>query len=325
MRALVTGGGGFLGGAIARKLKERGDDVRVFGRGSYPELEASGIDCAQGDLADAAAVSDACEDREIVFHAGSKVGLWGGHEDYFASNVTGTRNVLKACLEHGIGRLIYTSAASVVFDGRDVEGWDERAPYAAKFDSHYSRTKAQAEEMILAANHDRLATVALRPHFVWGPGDRSVLPTFRIGRHNKRSDSIFIDDAVDAHLLAAVQLSPLAAIAGNAYFISSGDPRPFWEIVNRLLAAAGLPPVEKSAPLSLATAAAKACEVSWRTLGLSSDPPLTRVLVGRLTSAHWFDVSAAKRDLGWRPRVKIEDGMERLAQWARATRAGDKT
>ena len=330
MRALVTGGGGFLGGAIARRLQERGDDVRVFGRASYPELEAIGIDCARGDLADAASVSAAAEDRDVVFHVGGKVGLWGAFEDYFAANVTGTRNVLRACQEHGIGKLVFTGSPSVVFDGRDVEGWSEEAPYSSRFDSHYSRTKAQAERMVLAANHDKLSTVSLRPHLIWGPGDRHLMPRivskaragrlFRIGRKNELIDTIYIDDAVEAHILAAVQLSPLSEIAGKPYFLSAGDPRPVWEIVDRMLAAAGLPPVRKSVPIGLADVAARACEASWRALGLSSEPPLTRFLVLQLTTAHWFDIAAAKRELGWRPRVSIEAGMERLAQWIRAVR-----
>lgn len=333
MRALVTGGGGFLGSAIARKLRERGDDVRVFGRGNYPDLEAVGIDCYRGDLNDAGAVSAACEDRDVVFHVAGKVGLWGAYEEYFAANVTGTRNVLKACGEHGIGKLVFTGSPSVVFNGGDVEGWNESARYPERFDSHYSRTKAQSEEMVLASNHAKLATVSLRPHLIWGPGDNHLLPRmvrraragrlFRIGEASKRIDTIYIDDAVDAHILAAVQLSPVSEIAGNAYFLSADDPRPVWDIVNKMLGAAGLPPVHKTVPVGLAMAAAKACESSWRLLGVASEPPLTRFLVLQLTTAHWFDISAAKRDLGWKPRVGIDEGMGRLAQWIRATRPFD--
>jgi nucleoside-diphosphate-sugar epimerase len=331
MRALVTGGGGFLGGAIARKLKERGDGVRVFGRGSYPELEAKGIETVRGDLADAAAVAAACDDRDVVFHVGARVGLWGPYEDYFAANVLGTQNVIGACLKVGVRKLVFTGSPSVVFDGRDVEGWNEEAPYAARFDSHYSRTKAQSEQMVLAANHDRLATVSLRPHLVWGPGDRHLLPRlaargragrlFRIGEHNKKIDTTYIDDAVSAHVLAAVQLSPLADIAGKAYFLSSGDPRPVWNVVESLLSAAGLGPVRKSVPTALAFAAARACEASWGMLGATSEPPLTRFLVSQLTTAHWFDISAAKRDLGWTPSVAFEEGVRRTAGWLRATKA----
>ncbi len=333
MRALVTGGGGFLGSALARRLRERGDEVRVFGRGSYPELEAVGIDCVRGDLGDASAVGAACEDRDVVFHAAAKVGLWGRYRDYFAANVTGTKNVLRACAEHGVRKLVFTGSPSVVFDGTDVEGWNESAPYPRTFDSHYSRTKAESEAMVLASNHDKLATVSLRPHLVWGPGDRHLLPRmvakarsgrlFRIGAHSKRVDTIYIDDAVEAHILAAVQLSPLSELAGNAYFLSAGDPRPVWEIVDRMLAAAGLPPVRRSVPVGLALAAARICEASWGLLGLAGEPPLTGFLVRQLTTAHWFDIAAARRDLAWSPRVGIEEGMERLAQWIRATRPFD--
>jgi len=333
MRALVTGGGGFLGGALARKLRERGDDVRVFGRGSYPELMALGIEVVSGDLTDPDAVLAACDDRDTVFHVAAKVGLWGRPEDYEAVNVQGTKNVLRACLETGVPKLVFTSSPSVVFDGGDIEGVTESAPYPERFDCDYSRTKAAAEKMVLAADHDRLCTVSLRPHLVWGPGDRHLLPRlaarararrlFRIGDESKLVDTLYIDDAVDAHILAAVQLSPRSDISGNAYFLSSGDPRPLWEIVDRMLAAANLGPVKRSVPKGLAFAAADACEAVWRTFGASSEPPLTRFLVSQLTTAHWFDISAAKRDLGWKPRVALDEGMARLAKWVRAVRPFD--
>lgn len=327
---MVTGGGGFLGGALARKLRERGDDVRVFGRGSYPELMALGIDVVTGDLTDPLAVRAACDDRDTVFHAAAKVGLWGRPEEYEAVNVQGTKNVLKACLEAEVPKLVFTSSPSVVFHGGDISGVDESAPYPERFDSDYSRTKAAAERMVLAADHDRLCTVSLRPHLVWGPGDRHLLPRlaararsrrlFRIGPDSKLVDTLYIDDAVDAHILAAVQLSPRSDISGNAYFLSSGDPRPLWEIVDRMLAAAGLGPVRRSVPKGLAFAAADACEFAWRTFGASSEPPLTRFLVSQLTTAHWFNIGAAKRELGWEPRVGLDEGMERLAKWVRAAR-----
>jgi len=328
MRALVTGGGGFLGGALARKLRERGDDVRVLGRGLYPDLEVMGIDVFTGDITDLEAVRAACDDRDTVFHVAAKVGLWGRTEDFEAVNVQGTKNVLRACLEFGVKRLVFTGSPSVVFHGGDVEGVDESIPYPESFDSEYSRTKARAEEMVLAANFERLSTISLRPHLVWGPGDRHLLPRIlararagrlmRIGAENKLVDTIYIDDAVEAHVLAAVQLSPLSEIAGNAYFLSAGDPRPVWEIVERMLAAAGLGPVKKTVSKGLAFAAADACEAVWRALRLESEPPLTRFLVSQLTTAHWFDIRAAKHDLGWRPRVRMEDGMARLSQWIRS-------
>lgn len=328
MRALVTGGGGFLGAALARKLRERGDEVRVFGRGSYAELEATGIDCARGDIADYNAVKAACDDRDVVFHVAAKVGLWGRYEDFYRVNVDGTKNVLRACSEQGVRKLVFTGSPSVVFHGGDIEGVNEDIPYPDAFDSFYSQTKALSEKMALAADHDKLSTVSLRPHLIWGPGDRNLLPRViarqkagrlcRIGFDNKLVDTIYIDDAVSAHVLAAVQLAPRSELSGKAYFLSAGDPRPFWEIVNLMLAAAGLGPVRKRMPKPLAYALAGACEGTWRLLGLESEPPLTKFLVDTLTTAHWFDISAAKRDLGWRPKMKIEDGMARVAHWIAA-------
>jgi len=328
VRALVTGGGGFMGAALARKLRQRGDDVRVFGRGLYPELEAIGIDCAQGDITDYEAVKAACDDRDVVFHAAAKVGLWGKYEDFYAINVEGTKNVLRACMEKKISRLVFTGSPSVVFGRGDVDGADESASYPDKYDSFYSETKALSEKMVLASNHDKLSTVSLRPHFIWGPGDRNLLPRVvklqkagrlrRIGDENKLIDTIYIDDCVEAHILAAIQLSPLSDIAGKAYFLSGGDPRPFWEIVDRMLAAAGEGPVTKRISKRLAYALASLCELIWTVFGLKSEPPLTKFFVDTLTTSHWFDISAAKRDLGWRPKVKIEEGMTRMAHWIEA-------
>ncbi|MEQ1920066.1 MAG: NAD-dependent epimerase/dehydratase family protein, partial [Elusimicrobiota bacterium] len=205
MRALITGGGGFMGAALARKLRERGDEVRVFGRGSYPEFEATGIDCVRGDIGDYQTLKEACDDRDVVFHVAAKVGLWGKYEDFHAVNVEGTKNVLRACLEQGIRKLVFTGSPSVVFHGGDVDGVDESAPYPEKFDSFYSQTKALSEKMVLAADHDKLSTVSLRPHFIWGPGDRNLLPRvvarqkagrlYRIGDDNKLVDTIYVDDA----------------------------------------------------------------------------------------------------------------------------------
>lgn len=325
MRALVTGGGGFLGGGIARRLVQEGWSVRSFSRGRYPELEKLGVDCVQGDLADAEAVLRAAQGRDVVFHAAAKVGLWGKPADFERINVEGTRNILTACRKAGIGRLVFTGSPSVVFNGRDVEGWDESAPYPRRFDSEYSRTKALAEQLVLKANDATLATVSLRPHLVWGPGDNHIVPRIvsrgragklrRIGAHDKLVDTTYIDDAVEAHWLAARRLAPGSAVAGKAYFISQGEPWPLWEVINGILEAAGLPPVNRSVPRPLAYAAAAALETACRLASAENEPPLTRFLVSQLSTAHWFDISAARRDLGYEPRVGIEEGMRRLKAW----------
>ena len=291
MKALVTGGGGFLGGVIVRQLLEEGYSVRSFSRGSYPLLEALGVESSRGDLAEAEAVREACQDCQIVFHVAAKAGIWGNKDAYYRANVTGTQNVLAACRALGISRLIYTSTPSVVFDGRNLEGVDERVPYAQDYKSAYPATKATAERMILAANDERLATVALRPHLIWGPGDTHLVPGIlargragrlrRIGKASNLVDFTYVENAAQAHLSAAARLSPGSGVAGRAFFISQGEPVPLWDFIDRILEAANLPAVTGVVSPRLAYAAGWLCEVLYGRLRLKGEPP--SVLPGR----HW--------------------------------------
>lgn len=331
MKALVTGGGGFLGSAIARRLLARGDQVRSFARGDYPELRELGVDVRRGDLHDADAVADAARDCDIIFHVAAKAGIWGAFEDYHRANVGGTENVIAACRRWHIPKLVYTSSPSVVFNNADMEGVDESAPYATHFEAAYPHTKALAEQMVLKANDDELVTIALRPHLIWGPGDNHLIPRIlararagqlrRIGRENKLVDCIYIDNAAEAHLLAADRLQPGSPACGKAYFISQGEPTPLWDLVNRILKAAGLPPVTRSIPTSIAYAAGWMLEHVHRLLRLDGEPRMTRFLARELSTAHWFDISAARRDLDYRPTVSIDEGMRRLEDWLRGDEA----
>jgi nucleoside-diphosphate-sugar epimerase len=323
MNVLVTGGGGFLGGAIVRRLRERGDRVRSFSRGHYPELDALGVTQHPGDLADPLAVSRAAAGCDIIFHVAAKAGVGGRYRDYHRANVLGTANVLTACRHHGIARLVYTSSPSVVFDGRDMAGVDESVPYPAHYEAAYPRTKAIAERMVLRANDAALATVSLRPHLIWGPGDHHLVPRLlararagrlrRLGTESKRIDSVYIDNAANAHLLAADRLAPGSPIAGKAYFLTQGEPIPLWDLVNRILDAAGLGPVTRSVPAGLAYAAGGLLEMAYAVLRPNGEPPLTRFVARELTTAHWFDIGAARRDLGYEPKVSLDEGLRRLA------------
>ena len=323
--ALVTGGGGFLGSGFVRAAIERGWSVRSFSRGAYPQLAAAGVDCRRGDIADADAVSQAVAGVDVVFHTAAKVDMWGRRSDFERSNVEGTDHVIAACRRHGVRRLVFTSSPSVVHDRDDLEGVDESAPYPDDYDADYPRTKAEAERRVLAADGDELTTVALRPHLIWGPGDTHVVPQIveraRAGRlrlidgGRKLVDTVFVDNAVDAHLLAAELLRPGAPCAGRAYFITNGEPKPLAEIVNRMLAAAGEPPVTRSVPRGLALSVAGLIESAYRVLPLRGEPPMTRFIAHSLATAHWYDISAAERDLDYRPRVSLDEGFERLAEW----------
>lgn len=323
VRVLVTGGGGFVGGAVVRALLARGEEVVSLARGDYPQLRALGVQTARGDLAEPDAVVAAARGCEAVVHVAAKAGIWGSARDYERSNVEGTRSVLAACRALGIGRLVHTSTPSVVHAGSDIAGGDESLPYAERPETPYARTKAAAERLVLAAADSSLATVALRPHLVWGPGDTQLVPRIldRARRGRLRFvdggraliDTTYIDDAVAAHLDALDALTPQAACAGRAYFISSGDPRPVRDIVNAILAAGGLPPEHRSVPLPVALAAGTAAEALWRVLRRDEEPPMTRFLARQLGTAHWFDISAARRDLGYAPRVGLDEGLRRLA------------
>jgi len=324
MKALVTGGGGFLGKAIVLQLLDRGDMVRSFSRGNYPELRELGVDVMRGDIANAANVSTAVQGCDVVFHAAAKPGIWGRYREYFRPNVIGTENVITACKSHNVSRLIYTSSPSVVHSGGDVEGIDETAPYSDHFETHYPKTKAIAEQMVLKSNGGALATVALRPHLIWGPGDNNLVPRLidrgksgrlkRVGKDLHPVDSPYIDHAARAHLLAADRLGPNSPIAGKAYFISQGEPVDISELMNRIIATAGIPPIKHTVPPKLAYGIGWLFEMIYTLFRIKKEPPMTRFLAKQLSTAHWFDISAARRDLDYVPDVTIEEGLRRLEE-----------
>lgn len=324
MRALVTGGGGFLGGAIVRHLVGRGDDVTSFSRGRYPELEEMGVRHVQGDLCNDHDVIRAIEGCDTVFHVGAKAGPWGSYDDYYRANVEGTRNVINACLLEGVRRLVYTSSPSVVFNGGDMEGVDESVPYASRFEASYPRTKAIAERMVLSANDDVLSTVALRPHLIWGPGDNNLVPRIVekaragrlriVGTGDNRIDIVYIDNAAQAHLKAADRLSPGSPLAGKAYFISNGDPRPIGEVLDRVLCAYGLPPVRRRIPAGIAYAGGWVLESLYRLFRIDGEPLVTRFLARELSTSHWFDISAARNDFDYVPEITFDEGMRLLGE-----------
>lgn len=329
MTVLVTGGGGFLGGAIVEQLLARGETVRSMARHAYPALESRGVTCFQGNLADSNAVAMAVDGCDAVIHVAAKAGVWGDYDSYFQANVVGTRNILDTCTRYGVPRLVYTSTPSVTFAGQDEDGVDETMPYAATFLNHYAATKAQAEQEVLAANSDTLATIALRPHLIWGPGDNHLVPRLisraragkvkLVGDGTNQVDATYIDNAAAAHLAVLDALKPGAACAGKPYFISNGEPIEMGALLNRILAAADLPPVKKSVPPAVAYAVGALMEAVYGLLGKKEEPLMTRFVARQLATAHWFDISAARRDFGYAPTVTMDEGMERLAAWISAS------
>lgn len=325
MKIMVTGGGGFLGGAISKKLKNMGHEPAGFSRGKYPELEKMGIKTIQGDLADVEAVTKAFKGFDAVMHVAAKAGIWGAYEEYYKPNVLGTENVIKACRANNINKLVFTSSPSVVFSGSDHEKVDESAPYPDTFLNNYQRTKAESEKMALDADSDELYTVALRPHMIWGPGDTNLIPRLIkrakagqlriVGDGKNLVDSVYVDNAADAHILALQKLEKDSVVRGKPYFITNGEPITMAELLNKVLSAAGLPPVEKKIPASAAYFIGALMEFAYGVLNKDEEPRMTRFLAKELSCAHYYDISAARRDLGYEPKVSIDEGMEKLKKW----------
>jgi nucleoside-diphosphate-sugar epimerase len=324
MKALVTGGGGFLGGAIVRLLRRHGHEVRSFTRTAYPWLDELGIEQVFGDIADMAAVENALAGMDVVFHVAAKAGVWGRYAEFFATNVTGTQNILAACQKLGVRKLIYTSTPSVVHGGGDLPGANESTPYPRHFEAAYPETKALAEKMVLATNGSDLATVALRPHLIWGPGDPHLIPRIlarakegklrRVGSRGVKVDVTFIDNAAEAHILAAQRLEIGSPIAGKVYFITNGEPVDLWDFLNRVLAEAGLPPVTRTVSVWKARLAGRILEWAYRIFRLPGEPSMTRYVASQLATSHWYNITAARSDLGYEPRVSLEEGLKQLGE-----------
>lgn len=341
-RAFVTGAGGFLGKAICERLLAAGIKVTGFARGEYPELSVLGVEMVKGDIADEQALFDAMQGCDLVFHVASKAGVWGSKRSYFSPNVDGARHIISGCKACNIERLVYTSTPSVTFAGEDELGNDESASYAKQFLNYYGESKAIAEQMMLAANGDKLnngkylGTTALRPHLIWGPNDPHLVPRVLerakagklklVGKQDKLVDTIFVGNAAYAHILAALTLckeqANSAVCAGKAYYLSNDEPITMAAMLNKILACESLPPVTKRVPSNLAYVAGCILESIYGLLGKQDEPIMTRFVARQLSTGHYFDISAAKKDLGYQALVSIDEGMQLLKTSLQESRLG---
>jgi len=324
LKALVTGPGGFLGRYLVEQLLERGDTVRTFSRGVYPSLSALNVDAVQGDLQNRNAVIAACEDIDVVFHNAGVAGIWGPWKHFHGVNTTGSENVLQGCIEQGVRALVYTSSPSVTFDGGHQSGVDETEPYPQRWLCHYPHSKALAEQAILEANGTGgLLTCALRPHLIWGPRDQHLIPRLLdrarkgalriVGDGSNLIDMIYVENAAQAHLQAAsALLAGSRQVAGNAYFLSQGEPVNCWDWINSILKLAGAPQVSQRVSFNTAWRIGSAMEAAYTLLRMKSEPRMTRFLAAQLARDHYFNISKARQDFGYDPQISTAEGMRKL-------------
>ncbi len=324
MKVLVTGGGGAVGKSLIRGLIDRDYTVTSLARSAYPELEKLGVEQLAVDIRDYEKVMLALVGKDAVFHVAAKVGLWGKYDDFYSINVIGTRNIINACIANKIKCLVYTSSASVVFDGKNIINGNETLPYPAKPISNYTGTKAIAEQLILKANSSSLKTISLRPHLVWGPEDNHIITgilkrakagTLRqIGDNVSYIDTTYVDNLRDAHLCALDALCNNIAADGQSYFISNDEPIKVWDFINSILKVHAMLPIDKK------MSARTALTISWMLENFhkiflpNKEPTLTRFAVNEVCTSHWFDISKAKNILSYQPKISIQQGLKNLRQ-----------
>lgn len=321
MRVLVTGGSGLLGRTTIAALAARGHEVVGLQR-----RESLQLACEQvlADVCDAEAVAAAAAGCDAIIHGAARVGVVGSRDEFRRVNVGGTKSVVAACREAGVSRLVLISSPSVGYESAPTIGAGARTPITARHDrSWYSESKAEAELAALAANGPALAVTAIRPHAIWGPGDTQLIgrivgraragQLFLVGGGTALIDTTYVDNAADALVATADQLSPGGVLAGRAFVVSNGEPLPVRVLLERICAAAGVPPPRRDLPLWLARGMAAIAEGLWARSRPGAEPPATRFLVDQLALAHWFDPRPFREATGWRPAVSVAEGMRRLA------------
>lgn len=322
-KAFITGGNGFVGKAIVEQLLAQNIECKVIGRGRYPQLEKMGVECVQGNICDTALVKNCLRDVDTVFHVAALAGIWGKWQDFYSTNVLGTRSIIEAC-KGRVSSLVYTSTPSVVFNRKSLCGEDESLPYAQNFLCHYAKSKVMAEGELLAANSDELFTTAIRPHLVWGPGDPHLIPRLiesrqqnrlkKIGAGDNLVDISYVDNVAHAHLLVARDHRNQKNSVGKAYFISQGEPVNLWDWLNMVFERLDVEKVTKSVPLSVAYSLGALLEGYYKVSGKIGEPPMTRFVAEQLAKSHYFSIEQARKDIGYEPLVSTAEGLNRLVE-----------
>jgi nucleoside-diphosphate-sugar epimerase len=318
--AFVTGGSGFIGSRLIARLAADGWSVRALARSDRAEarVTAAGATPVRGDIGSTGALEAGARDAEVTFHLAAKAADWGAWREFRRVNVEGTRNVLAASRAARTRRVVHVSTEAALMHGQPLVAADERTPLALSSPAPYPATKAAGEAAVISANGGGLETIVVRPRFVWGPGDTTLMPVmiemvrsgrFRwIGGGRQRMSTTHVDNCVEALVLAADRGTP-----GAAYFVTDGKPVVFREFITALLATRGVEAPSGSIPLPVALAAARAAEAAWRLLPLPGAPPITRFAVWIAGLECTLDDSRARAELGYAPVVTREEGLAALS------------
>jgi nucleoside-diphosphate-sugar epimerase len=330
MIALVTGATGFLGGALTRRLHGMGAQVTALGQNpqALACLETQHISAVRADLVDTRAIIDACRDQEIVFHCGALSAPWGKPQDFYNANIAGTENIVRGCEEHHVERLVYVSTPSIYFGYEPRFNVREDATLPIKPANEYARTKRMAEAVVDDAFRRGLPVITIRPRAIFGPGDQALLPRLIerlqkgdlriIGSGDNLADLTYVENVVDSLLLCAQ--SP-ADTLGKKYNITNGEQAKLWDIVKNIAQGIGVPVPQKHISYKLMDNLARMVEIIYSMLPGQPEPPLTRYSVGVLALGFTLDISAAEHDLGYRPRVTIQEGLEEVIKSWKETQA----
>ena len=318
--AFVTGGSGFIGGRLIERLAREGTSVRALARSEAAarRVEELGAEPVPGDLSDRDALEAGAVGTEVAFHLAAHLGEWGPWEEFERGNVEGTRNTLEACAEAGVRRFVHCGTEAALMAGEPLVQVDETAPLRPDSRAPYPATKAKAEQVVRDASREGFETVALRPRFVWGKGDTTLLPEMVdtieagkwawVGGGRNVTDTTHVDNVVEGLLLAAKRGRP-----GEAYFVTDGEPVVFREFVTAMLQTQGVEPPDRSLPTWTAAPLARVAETAWKLLPLKGAPPMTTFRSWLLTQECTIDISKAREELGYAPIVSHEQGLAELS------------
>ncbi|RLP52723.1 MAG: NAD-dependent epimerase/dehydratase family protein [Ketobacter sp.] len=317
-KALVTGGAGFLGLYIVEQLISRGYQVSVLYRGDYPHLAQLPVTIFKGSVTDHQLVAQAVKGQDLVFHTAAKVGYWGDYQDYYHTNVVGTKNIIACCQQADVKKLIYTSSPSVTMNNIDIHNGDESLPYPDYYHTHYSATKSLAEQLLLKShNPNGLQTLAIRPHLILGPRDNHLLPRLlnraqsgklkQIGPGTNRVSVTYVENAAHAHILAAESNNT----GGKSYFINEPEPVLLWNWIKEVLRTLGTQPPRIGVPFFLAYGAGWCLEWVHRVFGLQGEPMVTRFIASELYRNHYFSIRRAQQDFNYEPLFSLHEAQAR--------------